>query len=470
MKRTKRILVLTGVLAVCCIAAFATTRYEEKKEAIKNSDEIIWKISPDSVESLSWSYGDSDLSFRKADDSWLYEEDEAFPVSEARIAELLTHFEAFGVSFTIENVEDYAQYGLEDPECTISLTVGEEAYTMKLGNFSKMDEKRYIDIGDGNVYLSAEDPMDYLEEELSGMILNDTIPTYDSINSITLAGAENYNISHEDENTVSYSDDDLYFTEQDGERVPLDTSSVKSYLKAVKNLSLTDYVTYNASDEELASYGMHAPDLTITLDYTYTNEDENKRTDTLVVYLSQNQEELAAYEEAVEKEAATLPAVTKYVRIGDSQIVYTLDDSAYESLTAASYDDLRHKEVFWGDFDSIKQIEVVLEGETHTLTAETDEKDKTIWYYEENELDASDLSAALSALTADTFTKEVAEQKEELSLTLTLDNENVPQVDITLYRYDGASCLAVVDGETVCLVPRSSVVDLIEALQNIFLN
>lgn len=171
---------------------------------------------------------------------------------------------------------------------------------------------------------------------------------------------------------------------------------------------------------------MHAPDLTITLNYTYTNEDENKRTYTLVVYLSQNQEELAAYEEAVEKEDATLPAVTKYVRIGDSQIVYTLDDSAYETLTAASYDDLRHKEVFWGDFDSITQIEVVLEGETHTLTTETDEKDKTIWYYEENELDTSDLSATLSALTADTFTKKAPEQKEELSLTLTLDNENVP--------------------------------------------
>ena len=38
------------------------------------------------------------------------------------------------------------------------------------------------------------------------------------------------------------------------------------------------------------------------------------------------------------------------------------------------------------------------------------------------------------------------------------------------YRYDGASCLAVVDGEPVSLVVRSAVVDLMEAVRAIVLN
>lgn len=38
------------------------------------------------------------------------------------------------------------------------------------------------------------------------------------------------------------------------------------------------------------------------------------------------------------------------------------------------------------------------------------------------------------------------------------------------YRYDGASCLAVVDGEPVSLVARSAVVDLMEAVRAIVLN
>lgn len=43
-------------------------------------------------------------------------------------------------------------------------------------------------------------------------------------------------------------------------------------------------------------------------------------------------------------------------------------------------------------------------------------------------------------------------------------------MDIELYRHDGEDCLAVVDGETFALVPRSDVVDLIEAVNAIVLN
>ena len=59
------------------------------------------------------------------------------------------------------DVTDYAQYGLDDPEAVLHLATEERSYDIKMGAFSKMDEQRYIDIGDGNVYLVGEDPIDY---------------------------------------------------------------------------------------------------------------------------------------------------------------------------------------------------------------------------------------------------------------------------------------------------------------------
>ena len=56
-----------------------------------------------------------------------------------RSGELLEIFEEFGVSFVIEDVEDYGQYGLDDPEGTIRLEAGEESYEILLGDFSAMD-------------------------------------------------------------------------------------------------------------------------------------------------------------------------------------------------------------------------------------------------------------------------------------------------------------------------------------------
>ena len=73
-------------------------------------------------------------------------------------------------------------------------------------------------------------------------------------------------------------------------------------------------------------------------------------------------------------------------------------------------------------------------------------------------------------LEAEECTSEQPSQQEEISRTVSLNNENFPQVQIQLYRYDGSSCLAVVDGEPVSLVLRSDAVDLMEAVRAIVLN
>lgn len=76
---------------------------------------------------------------------------------------------------------------------------------------------------------------------------------------------------------------------------------------------------------------------------------------------------------------------------------------------------------------------------------------------------------ALADALATEFTSEAPTQKEEIRLTLHLDSEAYPQTELVFYRYDGDSCLAVVDGSSWALVPREAVVDLIEAVNAIVL-
>lgn len=472
MKRSKRLITLVAVLAVVCVATFALTKYEKKQEEIKNSDEVILEISADSVESVSWEVSEEGLAFHKGENGWVYDDDEAFPVNEEKIEDVLAHFESFGVSFIIENVEDYGQYGLDNPEGTIKLTTADASFELKLGDFSKMDEQRYVDIGDGNVYLVSEDPADYMLTDLSSMILHDETPDFENVMDISYAGNEDYTITYVEESPNSYSKDDTYFTDKNGETVPLDPETVTTYLDTIESLSLVNYATYNATDKELECYGLDNPELSVTVNYTYTDEDENEVSDSYILHIGQNQEELKEAEEAQAKEEDDIPEVTKYVRIGDSQIVYELDDTSYETLAAASYDDLRHEEVFWADSNAMTQIDITLEGEEHVLTSEIDEDDEEtrVWYYGEEEIELAGFRTALKTVVADSFTDEAAGEKEEISLTIHLDHENFPQVKIQFYRYDGTYCLAVVDGESVSLVERSSVVELVEEVQAIVLN
>ena len=466
MRKATKLYALLGVLLVVCAAAFAVSRYEGKKEQIKNSGDVILEIPTDSVTALSWTNDSGTFSFTK-DETWVYDDDNAFPVDEEKINNMLEQFTSFAAAFAIDDVEDYAQYGLDEPICTIRITAGEESYTVELGDFSKMDEQRYISIGDGKAYLVSHDPLDEFDAVLRDMILDDTIPEFDTAEQIEFSGSENYTIIR-DEDGKSICADDIYFT--DGQ--PLDTDNVDTVLSAIQSLSLTNYVSYNVTDEELTTFGLDDPELTIKMEYSTRDDDGNAEdSGTLLLRISRNPEEVAAYEEAVEKDEDDLPDVTCYVRVGQSQIVYEISQDVYDQLTAVSYDTLRHQKLFTADFDTVTSIDVALSGENYTFTYNPpeDEDAEGTWTYNGEEFEVYDLKTALRAISASRFTDETPTGQEEISLAVHLDNEDFPIFTLTLYRLDGANCVAAVDGKTVALVSRSKTVDLIEAVNELTL-
>ena len=123
--------------------------------------------------------------------------------------------------------------------------------------------------------------------------------------------------------------------------------------------------------------------------------------------------------------------------------------------------------VYLFPFTSATKLHFFLGVFLHFITG--DDKERA-WSFQEEKTEIDDLKKTLEALRADEFTSEKPSQKEEIGLTVHLDNEHFPTVSIRLYRYDGTHCLAVVDGESVALVNRGEVVDLIEAIHKIVLN
>lgn len=460
MKRYKKLCVLLGVLVVVCAITFGVTRFQQVKEDISNSDEIILEIDSSAVQTLSWTYDSNTLSFHR-DGDWVYDEDEAFPVDETKMEDLLEPFTSFGVSFVIENVEDYGQYGLDEPVCTIDLTTDQDSYQITLGSYSTMDEKRYVSIGDGNVYLVDHDPLEEYDAVLSDLIRNDKMPDLDSVTTIQFSGAQDYSIYYLEDSVNTYCVDDVYFVQD--QDLPLSTTRTEGYLNTLRFLSLTNYANYKVTEEELVNYGLDNPDLTVTVAYTEEDDDGDAVDGTVKLSVGRTQEQKEQAQEAEEGED-----VSAYVRVGDSSIIYEITGTDYDNLMAASYDDLRHQEVYAGDVSQIYQVDVTLDGESYTLTADQAE-DSTVWSFDGNEVDATDFETALTGLTASSFTDQDPTGGEEVELTLYLTDDNFPSVKITLYRQDGTYCLAQVDGASMCLVERSAVVSLVEAINGIVL-
>ncbi len=463
MKRSKRIYMLLGILVVACIATFALIRFEEHKEKIRSSEEIILEIPSDTVKALSWEYESQTLSFHK-EDEWIYDEDDEFPVDQEKIQWLLGVFEQFGVSFIIEDVKDYGQYGLKDPICRINLTTTDKSYEILLGNFSEMDQQRYVSIGDGNVYLVKDDPLYYYGTELKELIDNDQTPIFDNVKEIVFSGAENYRIIYEEDSDNSYRDKDVYFAQLGGKSLPLDTSRVEKYLRNVRYTVLTDYVTYKVKAEELQKYGLDNPELTLTVNYIAENEEGEEVDETFVLHVSRDPEERDSSDDEEEEEE-----ITAYARVGNSKIVYKIKSEDYKNIMDASYNSLRHLEVLPAEFKDIQKIDIVLEGRNYTINSEKKDDERT-YYYNEEEIDIKDFKYFLERLEAESFTDERPKHSLEISLTIHLDMKKEPKIKIDLYRYDGTHCLAMVDGKPVSLVKRSDVVDVIEAVHEIVLN
>lgn len=478
MKRYKRVLVLLIILVAACALTFGVTRYQEVQEQIAASEEIILDIPTSAVTALYWELEDRSFSFTR-DEDWVYDEDPDFPVDAEEMEYLLSRFESFGVSFVIDDVEDYAQYGLEDPVCTIHITTATEDFEILLGSYSTLDQERYVSIGDGKVYLVSSDPMDRYDVELSDLIDQDEIPVFDHATTISVSGPSDYEISYQEDSDRAYTEDDRYYTDD----AVLDPALVEDYLSTVAYLDLTDYVTYKATEADLTTYGLDDPDLTLQVDYVIEPEDEDGTEEhgryTLTV--SRDPEEAAAEAEAAEAEAEAAEETeeteeetfTAYARVGDSPIIYQITQAEYEALLACTASDLRYQALFPFPFDQVVSMTVALEGRSFALTSEVTEEDGEevrTFYVDGEELAIDDLSAALTALTASSFAPDVTAGEEEIRLTIQLDNEHYPEVELALYRVDGTSCLAEVDGTPLALIPRTQAIDLVEAVQAFALN
>ncbi len=343
-------------------------------------------------------------------------------------------FQEFGVSFIIEDVKDYGQYGLNSPSCTIHIETSDGQFEILLGDYSDMDSERYVSIGDGNVYLVKNDPMDDFEIKLCDLILHDEVPKFDSAEEIQFAGTENYHIVHQENSDTAYSEEDVYFVKKENDYQPLDTDHVENYLQAVKDTTLKNYVAYNASEGDLATYGLEDPDLEITVQYTIQN-DEEQETGSFAFSIARDPKGKQKEEKSSDNEPEKSEEITAYARVGDSRIIYKITGEDYKTLMSAPYDELRHQKVLPVAFEDIYQVDISLEGKNYTLSADKKKK-KTVWSYKDEELKIDKFKRALMALKTSDFEVDRPEGKEEISLTLHLENENYPEFRVDLYRHD----------------------------------
>ena len=196
MNRQKKLVVLIGVLVVLCAVIAIVSGVQKHIDTISTVDEEIYATAESALTDVSWTKDGSTLHFVKENDTWQDASDADFPIDQDKMSDFLDHFESVHASFIIENVEDYGQYGLDNPTCTITFTSADGTTTLQMGDYSTMDEKRYLTLGDGTVYLVDDDPEQYIASDRDDLMRQDTIPDYDTLDSIVATGESAFTVEH----------------------------------------------------------------------------------------------------------------------------------------------------------------------------------------------------------------------------------------------------------------------------------
>ena len=289
-KKTIILLVMILLLVVANGVASAWNDKSEKKKEKEAEASKIYLTDAGDITAYSYSDGNQNMSFTKADDTWEYDEDNEIPVNQDTVQSTADAIRQMEAVRELGNPDQLSDYGLDKPSYTIQFQDNDGVTTeILIGNGA--GENYYATVGDsGKVYTISSDFQNYLQFDLTNLVQYDTVPSIGSGNLKSV--------------TITENGTDTVYEEDD---------QVGELAGGFGTLSLTDCVNYHASAEELAEYGLDESQR-ITAKAVYTDS-ENKE-QTLTVYLGKTDD----------------AGENRYVMVEGSDMVYRISETVAQNM------------------------------------------------------------------------------------------------------------------------------------------
>lgn len=436
MKRKKTIIMLVALLAVLAVTLLAVTLLpQEKKDTEPREDSL--GLDTQSLTSLTL----EDMTFEKEGENWVYAGDEAFPLDQEKITDMLEALSSISLTKTIEQPASLKSYGLDTPQCTV--WAGD--WTLKIGNDRAMNAGRYFSIGDGNVYITGQDILSPFRYTLLELVDMETAPRMQTLSYVCLErqGEDTLLLENQQGEGLSYSPEYIWF--RNGQA--LDTEKTETLIRRGTDMLWQGCAAYRV--ENLAVYGLDTPTLRMTIGY---------ESGTYIL------------------EVGTAVSGKYYARMNGTGCVYWMDATDVNALLEADPGDLYPGEVLMMDWDTVQSVTAELAGESWQFTAASRQKQsqeaaetvqegeqETYWLESGREVA---LAAVLESLTdmEPTASAQGLQPERSLELCLTICRSQWPDLVVCFYRHTTQESLVTLDGEPMVKVSRKDAVALAEAI------
>lgn len=486
-KKGKGLLFAVLILIVLLVLYFVIDLQQKKSDQEAETEEteessLPVSVTEDEISKVTVKNGDVTMTYVKNDDTWTYEEDPDFPLDESAVNTKMNCLTTLTVDRVLESPEDLSEYGLDKPqqEVTVLKTDG-TTFTLYIGNQNSSNNDFYVKVDDGaDVYTMPSSSVNAFNMQPYDVAKADSFPTLESTN------IRDIKVEKED-GTVEFSSDESGTSwtvkDQDGNEENAGATAASDLTNAVSSLTYKKFIDYKGDD--LAQYGLGKPTETVTIvtEETEAETEEEPETETAEVAETATETEMVSESESTSEtetgsEETTTEAVSEtateaateteseteteepktievtttlligntnddgdyYVKLADNNGVYTMSESTLDKLL--NVDVLDYVSMYLNDvpMTNMKSLEVTYQGETKTLTVESEEAPVETEASTEEETEADTIKISAGALDdAETETESESEAETET------ETESEQQMR-TVYHY-------LVDGEEVDSTP-----------------
>ena len=522
-KKSVKLVIAVGVLVILSGAYVGVKTYvamQDAKEEESNEEETqeVVSIASEDIQSIKFILDKKETTFEKEGDSWVKSDENAFPVDQDKLDTLAGTFSSVTAQRTLKDVEDPSEYELDNPQNTITVTTTDgEATVIQVGMENDSTSQEYIDLNDDSstVYVASNSVFQSFEGNLYDFAKSGTFPTVDSstVSKIAVDGNDSSYVVEKDENN-------FWNITSDGETEKADSAKATSLASSLSSLAYASYVNYNCSKSELAQYGLDKPYAEITVDYQEEAPDEENTEDVKTADSAATADDAAA-DDTIANEAASnetdmdsvnagtdskedseteseqamidkqlviqvgdqAPDGNRYVRINDSNEIYTISEDSLDAFLDKTNADFWDLTVSYLSVNNLEKLSIDYSGTQYDINVSRETSED-----EDEENNSSTTTATLSyemngkeldSTSFTTFYNKLINMAAQKRLTDEFKTNNDPEMTaeftdvdgntmlVSYYSYDTNYYAAVKDDGKVYLVNKMTVKEMLTSFETI---
>ncbi len=374
MKKKSRTLILGASSLVILSGAYLLLRMynqnAQEAELAESAQEEILSLDEDTLASVSFEIDGSEVTFLYEDEEWSLENDPEFPVDSTYLMTTLSYLEPLEAVRTLEEVTDTGEYGIDEPQNTITLTDSEGTETiLTIGSTNISTGNDYLMLNDDSstIYTINTSLRDSLHDDLYDYAEGEELP-YILSSEISGLSVEKADGSYE-----LLLEDAVWMVQGDGtDAVSADQDAVDTVISSIAGVSYADYLEYNCTSPE--DYGLDDPAAVLTILYEEDSETQSESEDASEEASTESDSSASESEEeteAITEEEAAAAQLTLLIGSTDESGDYYVQQDGSTEVHTISYDTLSSLlEKTGEDFEETSESETETVSEEETEAAE----------------------------------------------------------------------------------------------------